>query len=286
MKLKNLIRPCVYVPWLLVIAPLIAQEPEAPQPGRDIEMLFADNLPPTLYSTMNGTTVAPCLTFRLPDDYSPKNTYPLVVYVPGNDGNPKGNIHNAKTIAGNQGWIAATLPLFKKSVDRSELGSGVIVSFEDYPVISRAYSVMLSRLFARIPNIDRNKSALVGFSNGGITIGILLSNHDEFIFSHFKNFCMVDNGMFHLADLHKSKSRDCRFLILVGDQEDFGRDMRIRQSLLLEDSWKLLNVNLSSRIMKDTGHQFDPPQMEIVSKWLRNEVMKTPEPRNSSNTNR
>jgi hypothetical protein len=95
----------------------------------------------------------------------------------------------------------------------------------------------------------------------------------------------VDQGMFHLADLHKSKSRDCRFLILVGDQEDFGREMSIRQSRLLEDAWKLLNVNLSCRIMKDTGHQFDPPQMKIVSEWLRNEVMQTLKPRKNSNMN-
>jgi predicted esterase len=275
MELKQVIGLCQCFLWLLVVAPLNAQENAAPQPGSDVEISFADaGLPPTLYSMVNGTSVAPCLTFRLPADYSPTNTYPLVVYVPGNDGNPKGNIDNAKMIAGTRGWIAASLPLFKKSVDRSEVSGGVLVGFEDYPVISKAYAAMLDRLFARIPNIDRDKSALVGFSNGGITIAVLLSNHDEFIFSHFRNFCMVDQGMFHLTDLHKSKSRNCRFLILVGDQEDFGRDAKIRQSRLLEEEWKLLNVNLSSRIMKDTGHQFDRPQMEIVSEWLRNEVMK------------
>jgi len=252
-----------------------AAETKALQSGQEIEIPFPDaSLPPTLYSMMNGTAVIPCVTVRLPDDYNPTNTYPLLVYVPGNDGGPNGNIYNAETIAGPRGWIVATLPLFKKSIDRSEPAGGVIVGFEDYPVLSQAYRRMLGRLFERVPNIDREKSAMVGFSNGSITIGVLVSNHDEFILSHFKNFCLVDHGMFHLADLHKSRARDCRFLILVGDQEGMGRDLKIRQAQLQQDAWKLLGVDVTCQIMKDTGHEFNEPQMEIVGEWLRNEVVK------------
>ena len=211
---------------------------------------------------------------RLPDDYSRTNTYPLLVYVPGNDGGPKGNIRNAETIAGPRGWIAATLPLFKKSIDLGEPAGGVLVSFEDYPVLSNAYRVMLGRLFERIPNINSEKSAMAGFSNGAITIGVLVSSHDEFILTHFRNFCLVDQGMFHLTDLHKSRACDSRFLILVGDREDMGRDVKIRQSQLQQDAWSLLHVNLSCRILKDTGHEFNEPQMAVVRDWLQNEVMK------------
>lgn len=251
------------------------QNPGDLQPGQVIEIPFTDaSMPPTLYSMMNGTAVTPCLTLRLPDDYNPTNTYPLLVYVPGNDGGTKGNIYNAETIARPRGWIVATLPLFKKSVDPSEPAGGILVCFEDYPVLSKAYSTMLGRLFERIPNIDRKKSAMVGFSNGSLTIAVLVSNHDEFILSHFRNFCLVDHGMFHLMDLHKSRARDCRFLLLVGDQEDMGRDVKIRQAQLQQDSWKLLGVNLTCQIMKDTGHEFNEPQMEIVGKWLRNEGAK------------
>jgi predicted esterase len=251
------------------------KNPKALQPGQEIEIPFADaGLPPSLYSMMNGTAVTPCVTVRLPDDYNPTNTYPLLVYVPGNDGGPKGNLYNAETIAGPRGWIVATLPLFKKSIDQSEPAGGVIVSFEDYPVLSKAYRTMLGRLFERIPNIDREKSAMVGFSNGSITIGVLVSNHDEFILAHFRNFCLVDHGMFHLADLHKSRARDCRFLILVGDQEDMGRDVKIRQAQLQQDAWKLLGVSVTCQVMKDTGHEFNQPQMERVGAWLWEKVMK------------
>ena len=258
----------------------------AVQPGAVIEIPFPDDqLPPTLYSMMHDVLMEPVLTVRLPDDYTPSDTFPLVVYVPGNDGGVKGNISNARTIAGPRGWIAATLPLFKKAIDRSEPGAGVIVSLEDYAVLSNAYRVMLGRLFERVPNIDRRKSAMVGFSNGAITIGVLLSNHDEFILTHFRSFCLVDHGMFHLADLHKHRARGARFLILVGDREDFGRDQKIRQSQLQQDSWRLLGVDVTSRVLKDTGHEFHERHMAIVGDWMRDESAAVQKPIGSARTN-
>jgi hypothetical protein len=257
------------------------------KPGQTSKIPFADaDLPPTLYSALHGENIQPVVTVRLPDDYDASRSYPVVVYVPGNDGGEKGNFYNAETIAGRRGWIAATLPLFQKAIDRSERSGGVIVSFEDYPVLSRAYATMLGRLFERIPNIDRQRSAMVGFSNGAITIGVLVSNHDEFILTRFRNFCLVDQGMFHLADLHKSRAKGCRFLILVGDRPGFGREQRIRQSELLEESWKLLDVDLTHRTMVNTGHEFNDPQMALVRNWLRGEnlnanstVAPTPRPK-------
>jgi hypothetical protein len=240
------------------------------QPGAVIEIPFAgDQLPPTLYSMMNGVVSAPVLTIQLPDDYEPHKRYPLVLYVPGNDGGPKGNISNARTIAGPRGWIAATLPLFKKSIDPSEPAAGVIVGLEDYAVLSIAYRTMLGRLFDRVPNIDREKSAMVGFSNGAITIAVLLSNHDEFVLTHFRSFCLVDHGMFHLTDLHKQRARGGRFLILVGDRQDYGRDLKLRQSQLQQDSWRLLGVDVSYRVLEETGHEFRERHMAIVQDWLR-----------------
>jgi hypothetical protein len=271
---------CTLATILMAANPSSAAEIEVSdelRPGATIEIPFTGaGMPPSLYSMMYGTVAIPSLTVRLPDDYEPTKSYPLLVYVPGNHGGPKGNINNAMTIAGPRGWIVASLPLFKTTIDRGEPGGGVIVSFEDYPVLSRAYRTMLGRLFERVPNIDREHSTMVGFSNGAITIGVLVSNHDDFILTHFRNFCLVDHGMFHLADLHKSGAKDCRYLILVGDQEDLGRELKIRQSQVQQEAWQMLDVNLSCRILKDTGHEFSAPQMNIVGEWLRNEVLTGP----------
>ncbi len=256
---------------LLLSIPVIAQELV---PGKVTDICFSNEaLPPTLFSMFNETPATPCLSVRLPEDYDTTKTYPLLVYVPGLHGGPKGNIENAQTIGGTKGWIVASLPLFKKSIDRNELSGGILVSMEDYPVISEAYEIMLGRLFERIPNIDKEKSGMVGFSNGALTIAVLVSNHDQFILTHFKNFCLVDHGMFHLTDLHKQYSKDCRYLILVGDKPDMGRDLKLRGTQLQQDEWKLLGVDFTSIIMKDTGHQFPEPCMKLVGQWLRHEPL-------------
>lgn len=239
-------------------------------PGKVTDILFSDAaFPPTLHTMMSGEKTPPTMAVLLPDDYDSTKTFPLLVYVPGFDGGVKGNIGNAQTIAGPRGWIVASLPLFKKTVDKSEPSGGILVSFEDYPVIAKSYEIMLSRLFALVPNIDSERSAMVGFSNGAITIAVLVSSHDEFILNHFRNFCIVDHGMFHLMDLHKKWARDCRYLVLVGDKEGFGRELKIRQSQLLQDAMRTLGVNLTCEIMKDTGHEFLERQMAIVGGWLR-----------------
>jgi hypothetical protein len=168
--------------------------------------------------------------------------------------------------------VVASLPLFKQDLDREEIAGGLIVGFEDVPALSQAYSVMLGRLFKLVPNLDAERSAMVGFSNGAQAMAVLVSSHDEMILSHFKNFCFVDYGMFHLTDLHKKGARDSRYLVLSGDnQNDMGRDLKIRGGQLLQDSWRLLGIDLSFHVMKDTGHEFNKRQMELVGRWLRRE---------------
>ena len=238
-------------------------------PGHTVEITFPDpNLPPTLYSLATGADRTPVLAVRLPDDYAPARRYPLLVYVPGLHGNRSGNIGNALSIAGPRGWVVASLPLFKAVVDPGEPGSGLLVGFRDYPVIAPAYRAMLGRIFELVPNIDTARSAMVGFSNGALTLAVLLSSHDGFILSHFRSFVLVDHGMFHLTDLHEAGARDARYLMLVGDQPDMGRDLKLRGCALQQDSWRLLNVDLTCEIMKGTGHAFPPEVMTRVGQWL------------------
>jgi predicted esterase len=234
--------------------------------------LADDNLPPSLFEMITGADAPPTLSYRLPDNYDLERNYPLVVYVPGYHGGPTGNIGNALKIAGPTDWVVASLPLFKRSVDRDEIGSGMLVGLSDYSTISESYRILLARLFEAVPNIDPERSAMVGFSNGALTIAVLVSNHDEFVLTRFRNFCLVDHGMFHLTDLYKSYSRDARYLILSGDdRRDPGRDLKIRGGQLLQDAWRFLGVDLSFRVMTDTGHEFGDREMALVGRWLRGE---------------
>lgn len=263
---------------LTVVTLLLAAVAPAEEvaPGEIVEVAFPQvALPPSLYSVVMETPQPPILTYRLPDNYDPTQHYPLLVYVPGFHGGSSGNIGNAQTIAGHEDWVVASLPLFKGTFDRDEISGGIRIGFSDYPALSKAYGTMLGRLFALVPNIDTERSAMVGFSNGALAIAVLVSNHDEFVLSHFKSFCFVDQGMFHLTDLHKRRARGGRYLVLSGDdQTDPGRDLMIREGRLLEETWSMVGVDLSFHVMPDTGHEFRKPQMALVARWLRGEPVK------------
>ena len=241
-------------------------------PGAVVEIPFRDpGLPPTLYSMMTGADRTPVLALRLPDDYDPSRRHPLLVYVPGLHGGRAGNIGNALAIAGPRGWVVASLPLFKAEVDAAEVGGGLLIGFRDYPVLGSAYRAMLGRLLELVPNVDAARSAMVGFSNGSLALAVLLTSHDEFVLGHFRRFVLVDQGMFHLTDLHETGARDAHYLILVGDQPGEGRDLKLRGCALQQDSWRLLGVDLTCEIMRGTGHAFPPEAMTRVGRWLAGE---------------
>ena len=241
-------------------------------PGAIVEIEFtAEDLPKTLHSLVTGKDVSPRMSVRLPDEYDPNKRYPLLVYLRGRDGGVSGNIKIAHEIAGSKGWILASLPLFKKSIDKEERFGGLVVSFNDYPVISKAYSTMLGKLFELVPNIDSDKSAMVGFSNGANTIAILVSCQDEFILNNFKSFGLVDAGYWYVNGLHKRALDKSRFLLLVGDEKKPPRDILIRQAQIIKDLSKWVEAEVSLHFMKNTGHQFPIKYKQLVGKWLRKE---------------
>lgn len=238
-------------------------------PGAEVEIAFdSARVGRSLYSSVTGEDAPATLVVRLPTNYQAGQKYPLLVYVPGLYGNRAGNIGNAETIAGKRDWIVASLPLFKVRIDPSEVGQGILVGLEDYPAISRAYTTMLGRIFELVPNIDRQRSSMVGYSNGALTLAVLLSSHDPFIRTHFGSFVLVDQGFFHLTDLHKQDVRDARYLLLVGDQPDMGRDLKLRGCALLQDSWRLLQVDVTCEVLVGVGHALPEVTMQRIGQWL------------------
>jgi hypothetical protein len=246
-------------------AQLIANGPWGPV--QSIEF-GKDELPANLYSMYTGNEENSVLQYCLPQSYSTAKEYPLVLYVPGFHGQRGGNLRNAKDIAEGHDCIVASLPLFKADFDPSEVGNGIIVSFSDYRVLSDAYEVILQRLFDAVPNIDPAKSAMVGFSNGAISIAVLVSSRDEFILERFHGFCLVDHGMFHLTDLYKHPTKNRRFLIMVGDQEDYGRELKLRGAQLLEDSYRPLGIDVESRVLENTGHELTNACKKDIGTWI------------------
>ena len=225
-------------------------------------------VPESLYNKFTGDDTLPSLSYKLPENYSKDKQYPLILYVPGFHGNPGGTIGNAIDIAESRECVVASLPLFKKEIISGEYANGVIVSFSDYDILAKAYQKMLGTLFEKVPNIDSSKSAMVGFSNGAITVAILVSMNDEFILENFHNFCLVDQGMYHLTDLYKLPTKFRRFLFMVGDKNDFGREYLIQGAKMVAGAWKLHGIDIESIVMKDTGHELTLKCKHQIGNWI------------------
>lgn len=227
-----------------------------------------DELPQNLYSAFTNDEKNSVLQYCLPAGYSPSKSYPLIVYVPGFHGHPGGNIRNAKDIGAGRDCVVASLPLFKTGIDPTEIADGLLIGFSDAPVLGAAYRTMLERLYREVPNLDPDRSGLAGFSNGAQAIAVLVSSHDEFILEHFHSYCLVDHGMFHLADLHKNPTRDRRFLLLVGEKGGPAQELKQRAARLVEDSYGLLGIDLEWRILKDTGHELTERCKRDIGDWI------------------
>ena len=263
------VRVMLLVVLCIAIMPVLGEDAQDGGKPEIVKLVFdKGEVPKSLCNLYTADDTPPSLSYRLPENYSKDKQYPLILYVPGFHGKSGGTIRNAIDIAGSRDCVVASLPLFKKELNSSEYANGVIMSFSDYDVLSKAYETMLGRLFEIVPNIDSGKSAMVGFSNGAITVGILVSMNNQFILEHFHNFCQVDQGMYHLTDLHKSPTKYRRFLIMVGDRDDYGREYLIRGAKLAEDAWKLHGVNIESRVMKNTGHELTMDCKEQIREWI------------------
>ncbi|RPI27700.1 MAG: hypothetical protein EHM61_07575 [Acidobacteria bacterium] len=244
-----------------------------PVPGKVTEIEFPQpDMPPTLYSLVTGDRVPARMAIRLPDDYDPQSRYPLLVYFRGRDGGPSGDIGMAERIVGSRGWVLASVPLFKKSLDPSEPLGGIVLNYDDYPTLQKAYGIMLGRLFELVPNIEKDKGAMAGFSNGAITIGILVACQDPMVTAHFRSFVLVDQGASFLAGWYKKPVTSSRFLLLVGDRQDRegdGRELLMRQTKLTGDFGKFFGVPVEVQVMQGIGHAFTEEYAKAVGRWLK-----------------
>jgi predicted peptidase len=238
-----------------------------------VSTLDFPELPPTLFAMRMATNVAAGLQIRLPDNYTRDRQFPLFVYIHGSHGAASGYFNWTTNVVGASDWVIVTLPLFKKTLDAKEPYQGLKVSFDDYAVIRDSYRVMLERVRKWVPNLDPARSGVCGFSNGGHSLAILLTNQDPLIPEYFKSVVFVEGGQ-SLADLHKPYFKSLRFLMVMGarnadpSKPDSGSSRSLRQSELLEQTAVENKVEFMRIVMEGVGHHFGEAYQPIVGKWL------------------
>jgi hypothetical protein len=220
-------------------------------------------LPDTLATMSTGQRQPARLTVRLPANYSRESKFPLFAFLNGDDGGRGDTLPRDPKIIGSNDFICASLPLFKRAFDKMD---GVLVTVDDFATVSRAYRVMLQKLFDTIPNIAPKQSALGGFSNGAHTTALLLAGQDDFILDHFRAFYFIEGGSPLAANaLHRAALKPCRFLLMRGDHtEDY-------LSRALEVGARERGLDFTFITMRDTGHEFPVKYQRLLGQWIRGE---------------
>ena len=169
-------------------------------------------------------------------------------------------------------FICVALPLFKRAYKKDD---SALITMEDYETLSRAYRVMLQRLFDVVPNTTPERSALGGFSNGGHMVAVLFAGYDEFILQHFWVFYFVEGGFGPLAAhvFQQPAVRRCRFLLMRGDRPDAKPEPKMHLARALESLAQEHQVDLTSIVMKGHGHELPSEYLRQLGQWIRGEQL-------------
>jgi predicted esterase len=206
----------------------------------------------------------------LPDNYSADGTFPLCVYLDGWDGGRGDRPGIARAIVGSRDFICVNMPLFKRAYSTNGGDLGLLITVDDFETVSRAYRMMLQKLFEAVPNITPERSVFGGFSNGAHTTSLLIAGQDELILHHFQAFYFVEGGAFLAANTLEKPSpsmKHFRFLFVHGDYSSGFRNHAI------EECAKEQNLDFTTVVMPNTGHAFPPKYMAITGQWIRGEKL-------------
>ncbi len=242
------------------------------------------DLPDTLASLARLEKRSAQLTVWLPTNYSPEGKFPIFLILDGYDGGFGDRLPLRPGTVGSNDFIYVNLPLFRSTYTGTN--DSLIVTMEDYDTMSRAYRVMLQKLFDTVPNITAERSALGGFSNGAHALGVLLARRDGFILQHFQSFYLIEGGFGSLAACVAMPGvapalKQSRILLMYGDQplpdDDPTRIVNDHLARACALRAKQNHFDLTSVVMRGYGHRLPTEYEHVLEAWIRGERL--PEPK-------
>lgn len=224
------------------------------------------SLPQTLQARASDVRDTPCASLYYPRNYETNRAFPVLIHINGGKGGDGRVPHEARIVSRERDFICMNLPLFKDELeplrpDGSNEWSRLFIKDEDGDVIWAAYSVMLSNLFAAVPNTDRNNVFLGGFSNGGHVTAVLLNRRDLSVTNYATRFFFIEGGMrwTNAAPL----ARTARVIVLQGGKSGGREWLRRMYSNAVSNG-----VPAEFHVMRDTDHGFGREGRRMLRTWL------------------
>ena len=240
-----------------------ADAPPKLSPGGTITIRFPE-MPPTFYSVFQKMDVPAQMTIFLPFNYVPDRQFPLLIFLNGWDGGIGGSPGVARSLCEGRDFICVSVPLFKSpdfKVEKANTpGANFIMNGDDSKYMWPYFKTMLTKLDETVPNIDKARQILGGFSNGAHATAGLIDQSDGQIAQRFSDFLFVEGGgRLQHYDLLKGK----RFLIVSSNAKSKPRAQQIC------DAAKSAGAK-ASLIFQDVGkHDFPGSSYPAVEAWLR-----------------
>ncbi len=208
----------------------------------------------------------PVLLVRIPDNYDPKRRYPLFLWVNGAGGDPGVNT----ALVNPEDYICISMPLFPKP--GAHLANPIFMVHADLEVLWPSWKTMLEKLETVVPNIRKRAGVAAGFSNGGHSIGIVLSHEEsakEFQ-RYFRTFVFAEGGSTLLTAKYLSNRA---LLIFAGETawaaipNNNGNGGGTSCYALMDDLCRN-KVDAKLIIMKGCGHAFPPEYIPRAKEWI------------------
>ncbi|MBX7207238.1 MAG: hypothetical protein K1X78_02910 [Verrucomicrobiaceae bacterium] len=247
------------------------------KPGMRMILKFPE-LPQTLYAMQSGQEALTQAYLALPENYSPERKFPLFVFLYGGHGGPGAGPGRGQQIMDNKDCIFVNLPLFNAKFDPTGPFKGLLITPEqDGEAICKAYTAMLKKVYANIPNIDTAHNIIGGMSNGAHSIVAMFEKGDEYLMSKFQNLVLIEGGWYSIKTFDRYQNKNILYLYgdYAGQNDWLSRKMREDQPKAvkkLEDAIAAHQLNATSLVMKDTGHDMPAKFNRDVKAWVLNQL--------------
>ena len=202
---------------------------------------------------------------KLPADYDAAKKYPLVVWLGGGEG---GNQPNSSFLPAGD-FILVGLP-YPKGANNPKQANMV----GDYAKVWAYHRFMLEEIAKVIPNLDRSRSIIAGFSNGGHAIdGMLRLSTKPRLTDHFGVFIFVDGGGTAYSSLGALNDLKGKFAYACwGELKGSNKP----NTSHLPAALKAKGATVAGSEMAGVGHAFGETEKPKIAEWLEKVTLAAP----------